>query len=44
MPFLLLIFAIINFLAALYSYDFVCYSAQHAARYAIVNARAVLTS
>jgi Flp pilus assembly protein TadG len=37
MPCLLLLFAIMNFSAALYSYDFVCYSAQQAARYAIVN-------
>jgi Flp pilus assembly protein TadG len=37
MPCLLLLFGIINFSAALYSYDFVCYSAQQAARYAIVN-------
>jgi Flp pilus assembly protein TadG len=36
-PCLLLLFAIMNFSAALYSYDFVCYSAQQAARYAIVN-------
>ena len=36
-PCLLLIFAVINFAVALYTYDFVCYTAQEAARYAIVN-------
>lgn len=36
-PCLTLIFAIINFALALYCYDFVCYSAQQAARYATVH-------
>jgi Flp pilus assembly protein TadG len=36
-PCLALIFGIINFALALYCYDFVCYSAQQAARYATVN-------
>ena len=36
-PCLLLIFAIVNFAVALYTYDFVCYTAQQGARYAIVN-------
>ena len=36
-PCLLLFFAIINFAMALYCYDFVCYGAQQAARYAIVH-------
>ncbi|HUA34912.1 MAG TPA: TadE family protein [Candidatus Binataceae bacterium] len=36
-PCLMLIFAIVNFAVALYTYDFVCYTAQEAARYAIVN-------
>jgi Flp pilus assembly protein TadG len=36
-PCLLLIFAIMNFATALYSLDFVGYSAQQAARYAIVH-------
>ena len=36
-PCLLLIFAIVNFAVALYTYDFVCYTAQQATRYAIVN-------
>lgn len=36
-PCLALIFGIINFALALYCYDFVCYSAQEAARYATVN-------
>ena len=40
-PCLLLIFAIINFALALYTYDFVCYTAQQAARYAIVNGSTV---
>lgn len=40
LPCLVLIFAIINFSLALYSYDFVCYSAQQAARYAIVHGSA----
>jgi Flp pilus assembly protein TadG len=36
-PCLMLIFGIINFALALYCYDFVCYSAQEAARYATVH-------
>jgi Flp pilus assembly protein TadG len=36
-PCLALIFGIINFALALYCYDFVCYSAQEAARYATVH-------
>ena len=36
-PCLTLFFAIINFALALYSYDFVGYSAQAAARYAMVH-------
>ena len=36
-PCLILFFAIINFVMALYCYDFVGYSAQQAARYAIVH-------
>ena len=36
-PCLLLFFAVMNFAMALYCYDFVGYSAQHAARYAIVH-------
>jgi len=36
-PCLILFFGIINFALALYCYDFVCYSAQQAARYAAVN-------
>jgi Flp pilus assembly protein TadG len=36
-PCLALIFGIINFAMALYCYDFVCYSAQEAARYATVH-------
>jgi Flp pilus assembly protein TadG len=40
-PCLLLIFAIINFAVALYTYDFVCYTAQEAVRYAIVNGSTV---
>jgi Flp pilus assembly protein TadG len=36
-PCLALIFGIINFAMALYCYDFVCYSAQQAARYATVH-------
>ena len=36
-PCLLLFFAIMNFALALYSYDWVCYSAQQAVRYATVN-------
>ncbi|HYB91567.1 MAG TPA: TadE family protein [Candidatus Binataceae bacterium] len=40
LPCLVLIFGIINFSLALYSYDFVCYSAQQAVRYAIVHGSA----
>ena len=36
-PCLLLFFAIMNFALALYSYDWVCYSAQQAVRYATVH-------
>jgi Flp pilus assembly protein TadG len=36
-PCLLLFFAVMNFALALYCYDFVGYSAQQAARYAIVH-------
>jgi Flp pilus assembly protein TadG len=36
-PCLTLFFAIMNFALALYSYDWVCYSAQQAVRYAAVN-------
>jgi Flp pilus assembly protein TadG len=36
-PCLTLFFAIMNFALALYCYDFVGYSAQQAARYAIVH-------
>ena len=36
-PCLTLIFGVINFAMALYCYDFVCYSAQQAARYATVH-------
>jgi Flp pilus assembly protein TadG len=36
-PCFTLFFAIMNFAMALYSYDFVCYSAQQAARYAMVH-------
>lgn len=39
-PCLLLIFGIINFALALYCYDFVCYSAQQAVRYATVHGSA----
>ncbi|MGH7923225.1 MAG: TadE/TadG family type IV pilus assembly protein [Candidatus Binatus sp.] len=37
MPCLTLFFGIINFALALYCYDFVCYSAQQAVRYATVH-------
>jgi Flp pilus assembly protein TadG len=36
-PCLALFFGVINFALALYSYDFVCYSAQQAVRYATVH-------
>jgi len=36
-PCLILFFGIINFALALYCYDFVCYSAQQAVRYATVR-------
>jgi len=36
-PCFMLFFAIMSFAMALYSYDFVCYSAQQAARYAMVH-------
>jgi Flp pilus assembly protein TadG len=36
-PCLALLFGVINFAMALYCYDFVCYSAQEAVRYATVH-------
>ena len=42
-PFLTLFFGIINFSLALYSYDFVCYSAQQAVRYATVHGSTATT-
>ena len=36
-PFFMMIFGILNFSIALYSYDFVCYAAQQGVRYAVVN-------
>jgi Flp pilus assembly protein TadG len=42
-PCLTLVFGIINFALALYSYDFVCYSAQQAARYATVHGSTATT-
>ena len=36
-PCLIMFFGIINFALALYCYDFVCYSAQQAVRYATVH-------
>ena len=36
-PCMMLFFGIINFALALYCYDFVCYSAQQAVRYATVH-------
>lgn len=36
-PCLMLFFGVINFALALYCYDFVCYSAQQAVRYATVH-------
>ena len=36
-PCLMLFFGIINFALALYCYDFVCYTAQQAVRYATVH-------
>src|SRR5208283_1334649 len=39
-PCLTLFFGVINFAMALYCYDFVCYSAQQAVRYATVNGSA----
>ncbi len=42
-PCLMLFFGIINFALALYCYDFVCYSAQQAVRYATVHASTATT-
>ena len=42
-PCLTLFFGIINFALALYCYDFVCYSAQQAARYATVHGSTATT-
>ncbi|HZC46270.1 MAG TPA: TadE family protein [Candidatus Acidoferrum sp.] len=43
-PCLTLFFGIINFALALYCYDFVCYSAQQAARYATVHGSTATTA
>jgi Flp pilus assembly protein TadG len=42
-PCLALFFGVINFALALYSYDFVCYSAQQAVRYATVHGSTATT-
>ncbi|HMD04986.1 MAG TPA: TadE family protein [Candidatus Binatus sp.] len=42
-PCLTLFFGIINFALALYCYDFVCYSAQQAVRYATVHGSTATT-
>ncbi len=42
-PCLTLFFGIINFALALYCYDFVCYSAQQAVRYATVHRSTAVT-
>ena len=42
-PCLTLLFGIINFALALYCYDFVCYSAQQAVRYATVHGSTATT-
>jgi Flp pilus assembly protein TadG len=42
-PCLTLFFGIINFALALYCYDFVCYSAQQAVRYATVHGSTAVT-
>jgi Flp pilus assembly protein TadG len=42
-PCLTLFFGIINFALALYCYDFVCYSAQQAVRYAAVHGSTATT-
>jgi Flp pilus assembly protein TadG len=42
-PCLMLFFGVINFALALYSYDFVCYSAQQAVRYATVHGSTATT-
>jgi Flp pilus assembly protein TadG len=42
-PCLTLFFGIINFALALYCYDFVCYSAQQAVRYAVVRGSTATT-
>jgi len=42
-PCLTLFFGVINFALALYSYDFVCYSAQQAVRYATVHGSTATT-
>lgn len=42
-PCLMLFFGVINFALALYCYDFVCYSAQQAVRYATVHGSTATT-
>ncbi len=42
-PCLALFFGVINFALALYCYDFVCYSAQQAVRYATVHGSTAVT-
>jgi len=42
-PCMMLFFGIINFALALYCYDFVCYSAQQAVRYATVHGSTATT-
>jgi len=42
-PCLTLFFGVINFALALYCYDFVCYSAQQAVRYATVHGSTATT-
>lgn len=43
-PCLMLFFGVINFTLALYCYDFVCYSAQQAVRYATVHGSTATTA
>ncbi len=43
-PCLMLFFGVINFALALYCYDFVCYSAQQAVRYATVHGSTAVTA
>jgi len=43
-PCLMLFFGVINFALALYCYDFVCYSAQQAVRYATVHGSTAATT